>query len=191
MIFPLRIAASRSAYSNLVCQRNFFDKAEMSALRFSVIHLRAGLTGETQRLFRFWTLRGELYAYTKLCLYSGRHPFDSQAFISVVQHWWGSRIGFLASSASTYLARHFRQRLRAWLCRRDIVIALICRVERLPELGVQAVRLKVDVIVTVSSAVLAAKKASATIPIVFCSLPIQEEVGLFPSLARPGGNITT
>ena len=45
------------------------------------------------------------------------------------------------------------------------------KLERLPDLAAELVRLKVDVIVT--NAVLAAKKASATIPIIFPLLPIQ------------------
>jgi len=50
------------------------------------------------------------------------------------------------------------------------------------------VRLKVDVIVT--NGVLFAKKASATIPIVFTSYADPVGDGIVSSLARPGGNIT-
>ena len=64
-------------------------------------------------------------------------------------------------------------------------------VERLPDLAAELVRLKVDVIVTTGpGATLAAKKASATIPIVFASAGDPVGTGLVSSLARPGGNIT-
>jgi putative ABC transport system substrate-binding protein len=65
------------------------------------------------------------------------------------------------------------------------------KVERLPELAADLVRLKVDVIVaaTVPGA-LAAKDATKTIPIVFWAVSDPVRFGLVPSLARPGGNIT-
>ena len=45
-------------------------------------------------------------------------------------------------------------------------------------------------IVTVPQAILAAQKASPTIPIVFAVHPDPVGTGLVSSLARPGGNIT-
>jgi putative ABC transport system substrate-binding protein len=65
------------------------------------------------------------------------------------------------------------------------------KLERLPALATELVGLKVNVIVAVSSpAVLAAKQATRTIPIVMplSSDPVGD--GLVTSLARPGGNIT-
>jgi putative tryptophan/tyrosine transport system substrate-binding protein len=63
--------------------------------------------------------------------------------------------------------------------------------ERLPQLADELVRLKVDVILArASSGALAAKKATTTIPIVFLAVYAPVEVGLVPSLGRPGGNIT-
>jgi putative ABC transport system substrate-binding protein len=64
------------------------------------------------------------------------------------------------------------------------------KLERLPDLAAELVRLKVDVIVTTGGAVLAAKKAGATIPIVVAGAADPVGSGLVSSLARPGGNIT-
>jgi putative ABC transport system substrate-binding protein len=62
--------------------------------------------------------------------------------------------------------------------------------ERLPELAVELVGLKVDVIVALYvPCALAAKQATRDIPIVILAGdPV--ETGIVPSLARPGGNIT-
>lgn len=58
-------------------------------------------------------------------------------------------------------------------------------------LAAELVRLKVDVIVAHSTpAVLAAKQATATIPIVLLNVPDPVESGLVTSLAHPGGNVT-
>ena len=65
------------------------------------------------------------------------------------------------------------------------------KVERLPELAAELVRLKVDMIFALGSqAVQAAQHASGTIPIVFTNIldPIGE--GFVASWARPGGNTT-
>jgi len=59
--------------------------------------------------------------------------------------------------------------------------------ERLPALAAELVRLPVDVLITAGAGVLAAKPATATIPIVFADLVGE---GLVASLARPGGNVT-
>jgi putative ABC transport system substrate-binding protein len=65
------------------------------------------------------------------------------------------------------------------------------RRERYSDLVAELVRLKVDVIVTdVTSAALALKKATSTIPIVMTSGTDPVGTGLVASLARPGGNIT-
>jgi ABC-type uncharacterized transport system substrate-binding protein len=64
------------------------------------------------------------------------------------------------------------------------------KLDRLPELAAELVRLKVDAIfVTSTSAVQAAKKATTKVPIVSVSGdPVG--LGLVASLARPGGNVT-
>jgi putative ABC transport system substrate-binding protein len=64
-------------------------------------------------------------------------------------------------------------------------------VDRLFELAVDLVRMKVDVIVTITSpAVRAAKQATSTIPIVMGGADDAVEQGFVASLASPGGNIT-
>lgn len=66
------------------------------------------------------------------------------------------------------------------------------KLERLPELAAELVQLKVDAIVTAGGpATVAAKKATATIPIIMGG-PAGDAVatGMIASLARPGGNIT-
>jgi putative tryptophan/tyrosine transport system substrate-binding protein len=63
--------------------------------------------------------------------------------------------------------------------------------EQLPDLAVELVRLKVDIVVAVvTQASLAAKKATGTIPIVMIGVSDPVGSGLIFSLARPGANIT-
>ncbi len=109
------------------------------------------------------------------------------------------RIGILiGASASLNSARveAFRQRLRelGYVEGKNIVIEYRYaegKLERLPDLAAELLRLKVDVIVASAPAdILAAKKASATIPIVFAAAGDPVGSGLVASLARPGGNIT-
>jgi putative ABC transport system substrate-binding protein len=64
------------------------------------------------------------------------------------------------------------------------------RSERFAEIAAEFVRLKVDVIVTVGSAVAAAMRATSTIPIVFGIAVDPVGTGMVASLARPGGNVT-
>jgi len=65
------------------------------------------------------------------------------------------------------------------------------RVGQLPELAVELVRLKLDVIVTPGTpASMAAKQATSTIPIVFAGVADAVGAGLVTNFARPGGNIT-
>jgi putative ABC transport system substrate-binding protein len=108
-----------------------------------------------------------------------------------------ARLGILSSSASvhppelliaTYLnplgylyEKHFLFERRAAAGRDD----------RLPELAAELVHLKVDIIVPQGRpAILAAKAATRTIPIVMASEGDPVAAGLVASLGRPGGNVT-
>jgi putative ABC transport system substrate-binding protein len=63
--------------------------------------------------------------------------------------------------------------------------------DQLPELAAELVRLNVDVIVTHGTpGILAAKRATTTIPIVMAVVADPVANGLVASLARPGGNVT-
>ena len=65
------------------------------------------------------------------------------------------------------------------------------KLDRLPALADELVRLKVNLLVTASTVeALAAKNATAIIPIVCLNLGDAVAHGLVDSLARPGGNIT-
>jgi len=108
------------------------------------------------------------------------------------------RIGILIGSAASVQSTRveaFRQRLRELGYVEGKTLAIEYRyadgkLERLPELAAELVELKVDVIVTTGQAVLVAKKASPTLPIVFGAAADPVGAGLVSSLARPGGNIT-
>ena len=65
------------------------------------------------------------------------------------------------------------------------------RDDRFAEIAAEFVQLKVDVILTFGTpSVLAAKKATAAIPIVFAAAGDPVGTGIVASLARPGGNVT-
>src|SRR5262245_20098530 len=107
-------------------------------------------------------------------------------------------VGFLGAgtlSAWSPWVAAFVQRLRelGWTEGRTIVIEYRWaegRTERYAEIAAEFVRLKVDVIVTVGSAVATVKQATAAIPIVFAAAADPLGSGLVASLARPGGNVT-
>jgi putative ABC transport system substrate-binding protein len=90
----------------------------------------------------------------------------------------------------------FRQGLRAlgYVEGQNLVIEYRSadrRPERFPDLAAELARLKVDVIVTRgTSAALAARHVTDTIPIVMASSGEPVFAGLVASLARPGGNVT-
>src|SRR6266851_603637 len=65
------------------------------------------------------------------------------------------------------------------------------KIDRLPDLAVELVQVKVDAIFTASTpGVQAARKATNVIPIVFTGVNDPVGLGLVASLARPGGNVT-
>jgi putative tryptophan/tyrosine transport system substrate-binding protein len=109
------------------------------------------------------------------------------------------RIGYLSAGALTTaptFENAFRQGLRelGYVEGRNIAIEYRWaegKYERLLELAAELVRLKVDVILAVTTpAAQAAKAATRTIPIVFTLVADPVASGLVASLARPGGNIT-
>jgi len=65
------------------------------------------------------------------------------------------------------------------------------KLNRLPDLAAELVRLKADLIVAVSpQSVQAAKEATTTVPIVMVAVADPVTYGFVSSLARPGGNVT-
>ena len=110
-----------------------------------------------------------------------------------------AKIGWIqsgsASSPSSLFAR-VQQDLRALGYVEGKNIAFESRstegkLDRLPAVADELVRLKVDIILAASIVnALAAKNATRTIPIVFMSGGNPVAAGLVDSLARPGGNIT-
>jgi len=106
-------------------------------------------------------------------------------------------IGFLGADASAFSpwTAAFVARLRelGWIEGSTIAIEYRWsqgRTERYAEIAAEFVRLKVDVIVTVGSAVPSVRQATAVIPIVFAVGIDPVGSGLVASLAQPGGNVT-
>ena len=110
-----------------------------------------------------------------------------------------ARIGYLtANSAAAEQPRlePFLQALRAlgYVEGQNLVIDYRFtdgKFDRLAELAVELVRLKVDVLIAnTTNAALAAKNATSTIPIFFIGVSDPVGAGLIDSLPHPGGNIT-
>jgi putative ABC transport system substrate-binding protein len=108
-------------------------------------------------------------------------------------------IGFLGANNATFARSSidaFVQRLRelGWIENQTVAIEYRWaegHEERFAEIAAEFVRLKVDVIFTYATpSSIAAKKATAVIPIVFAGAGDPIGTGLVASLARPGGNIT-
>jgi putative tryptophan/tyrosine transport system substrate-binding protein len=111
------------------------------------------------------------------------------------------RIGYLssfdaASESTRFEAIRLRLRELGYIEGQNIAIEYRYsegKIDRLPELAAELVRLKVAVIVAAGgvSLIRAAKNATKTIPIVMAGIggdPV--ETGLVESLAHPGGNVT-
>ncbi len=134
---------------------------------------------------------------------AGRLSVLAMGFLAAVSSAHGqqaprvARVGFLSSSASgslgpTSILAHLNA--LGYVAGKDIVSeyrSAAGRDERLPALAAELVQLKVDVIVPAGRpAILAAKAASRTIPIVIAAEGDPVAAGLVASLARPGGNVT-
>ncbi len=109
------------------------------------------------------------------------------------------RVGILAASPlspNPHPLEAFRQGLRelGYVEGQNIVLEIRSaegRLERLPDLAAELIRLKVDLILAGGTpSALAAKRTTTTIPIVMPGTFDPVASGLVASLARPGGNIT-
>ena len=109
------------------------------------------------------------------------------------------RIGFVEAgsrSANQHFADAFRAGLRelGYVEGHNITVEerwADGRIERFPDLLVDLLRLKVQIIVAASGAgAIAAKKATASVPIIFVGVSDAVGLGLVESLARPAGNLT-
>ena len=108
-------------------------------------------------------------------------------------------IGFLGASTAALASERvaaFERRLKEldWIVGRNIAIEYRWeegQFKRAPDMIAEFLGLKVDVIVTHATAnIVAAKKATSEIPIVFAVAADPVGTGLVASLARPGGNVT-
>jgi putative tryptophan/tyrosine transport system substrate-binding protein len=109
------------------------------------------------------------------------------------------RIGYLGGASPSLAAARieaFRQGLRelGYVEGKNVVIEYRYaegKLDRLPALAAELVRLKVDIIVTAAPSVTqAAREATNTIPIVMTNEADPVGTGFVTSLARPGGNVT-
>jgi putative tryptophan/tyrosine transport system substrate-binding protein len=108
-------------------------------------------------------------------------------------------IGFLgtvtqSSWASSIAAFEARLRELGWIEGRNVAAIdyrwADGRNDRIAEIAAEFVHLKVDIIVTGGNAVLALKKLTSTIPIVFAVAVDPVGSGFVDNLSRPGGNVT-
>jgi putative ABC transport system substrate-binding protein len=110
------------------------------------------------------------------------------------------RIGYIATAGDInnpgLIVEAFRQGLRdlGYIEGKNIIVEYRypgTEPERLPSFATELIRLKVDALVTSSTAVIrTAKDATTTVPIVMIATFDPVQAGMAHSLARPGGNIT-
>lgn len=108
------------------------------------------------------------------------------------------RIGWLSPTYTTVdIVKPFREQLRAlgWVEGQHFLLesrfAPLGQREQLPVLAAELVQHNVDIIVTISTpGALAAKQATAKIPIIMAGSRNPIRRGLVDSLARPGANVT-
>lgn len=102
------------------------------------------------------------------------------------------RVGILATESGQEIQQSLRD--LGYVPGRDVVFEIRStkgRSEQLDALALDLARQKVDVIVAPNpAAVLSAKRATSTIPIIMMHAPDPVELGLVASLAKPGGNVT-
>jgi len=92
---------------------------------------------------------------------------------------------------TTAFVAHLRE--LGWVENRNVAIEYRWsegRAERYAEIAAEFARLKVDVIVTVGSAVPTVRQVTSVIPVVFAVAIDPVGSGLVASLAKPGGNVT-
>src|SRR5262245_22229951 len=106
-------------------------------------------------------------------------------------------IGFLGADPTAFspwtaaFVAHLRE--LGWVENRNVAIEYRWsegRTERYAEIAAGFVRLKVDVIVTVGSAVPTVRQATSVIPFIFAVAIDPVGNGLVARLAKPGGNVT-
>jgi putative ABC transport system substrate-binding protein len=106
------------------------------------------------------------------------------------------RIGFITAGRGRNIKNFFEEALRAlgWIEGKNLILEARFaedRPGRLPQLIAELLRLNVDVLVAEGTlAPLAAKRATATIPIVMMAAGDPLGTGLVASPANPGGNVT-
>ena len=124
---------------------------------------------------------------------------DAQALVRGQQVGKKPIIGLLGPTTASVESQRvagFVERLGelGWIEGRNIVIEYRWaegRNERYSEIAAEFARLGVDVIVTQrTAAIMAAKRATSIIPIVFAAAYDPVATGIVASLARPGGNVT-
>jgi putative ABC transport system substrate-binding protein len=131
----------------------------------------------------FLTLAGGAAAALPLAAYAQQGKLPTIGFLGA------DALGF--SPWTSAFVTHLRE--LGWIEGRTVAIEYRWsegRPERYAEIADEFVRLKVDVILTVGSAVPTVKKATAVIPIVFAVGIDPVGSGLVANLARPGGNVT-